>query len=195
VKAAERLGAVVLGCALLFANVALAQSEPSPLAHLTVLGHWMAPGAYDVAVSDTSAETGIGGGMSLAVGFWPIEHLNLGMQAFRMVRAERGGEVGASSLTHLGAHAGWSWLFGDRVLLGVTALLGWNLLLFQDADEPTHGLGVGLLGDLNVFLIRGFAITGQLGLIGQPLGGNDATAIHIPPSFVAGLGFATLAWR
>jgi hypothetical protein len=83
-------------------------------------------------------------------------------------------------------------MLGDRIVLGISAVLGAQMLVFDDASDYTFGAGVGLLGDASVSLFRGFALTIQLGWIAQPLGGNDATDIHIPPSFIGGLGFA--AW-
>ena len=90
----------------------------------------------------------------------------------------------------IGAHAGAAFMLRDGVLLGAAALIGVDRLDFDDAEASTTGLGLGLLGHVDVRLYQCLWLRGQVGALWQPTGGHRTTDVTMPPSPFFGLGFA-----
>ena len=150
----------------------------------------MLAGDYDVSVADRSLRAGPAGGAGLSVDFLGLSPLQLGAQALVFQRDSHDAQLSPSTLTHLGAHVGAAFVPRADLMLGAALLVGAQTLDFDDADTLTTGLGLGLVGDVGVRLYGALWLRGQVGLLWQPIGGNDATDVTMPPTPFFGLGTA-----
>jgi hypothetical protein len=185
----------VLLCQLSLPTLAAAERAPdapptAPTYAFSAQDLMLLPGDYDVSVADTSLQAGFGAGLELSVEVYALSGVDLGAQAWMLRRDSDDPWLDTSTLSHLGVHAGPMLVRTRDVQLSAVALVGYHVVSFEDAEELTTGLGVGVLACVSLRVLHWVWVRAQLGLLAQPLGGHDASDVTLPPTGLVGFGFS-----